>query len=121
MKTLNWKKRQDGKWFKLTDVNLVDPHFIDLEGVYIIWYEGTNQIVVRVGQGEIKERISDHQTDPRIMTYKSHGLYVTWAMVPPLYRNGIERYLFEKLKPIVGFRYPNVPAIQVNLPWDQPS
>lgn len=121
MKTLNWKKRQDGKWFKLTDVNLVDPHFIDLEGVYIIWYEGTNRIVVRVGQGEIKERISDHQTDPRIMTYKSHGLYVTWAMVLPLYRNGIERYLFEKLKPIVGFRYPNVPAIQVNLPWDQPS
>jgi hypothetical protein len=121
MITLNWIKHQDGKWFKLTDVDLTYPHFIDLEGVYIIWYEGENHIVVRVGQGVIKEKLSDHQTDPRIMTYKPHSLYVTWATVLPQYRNGIERYLFEKLKPIVGFRYPNVPAIQVNLPWDQPS
>jgi hypothetical protein len=120
VKTLNWTKRKDGKWFKLGNVNLADPHFIDLEGVYMIWYRDEKHTVVHVGQGKIKEKLSDHQTDPRIMVYKSHGLYVSWAMVLPQYRHGIERYLFEKLKPIVGFRYPNVPAIQVNLPWDQP-
>jgi hypothetical protein len=34
-----------------------------------------------------------------------------------VYRNGVERYLANTLRPIVGSAFPDVPPIEVNLPW----
>ena len=118
MKNLNWIKYKDGEWCNLITLNLKHEHFIDLEGVYIIWHGGDEPEILSVGQGNIKEKLFAYRIYPRIMKYKKFGLYVTWAIVEPQYRNGIEKYLFEKLKPKEGFRYPDVPAIQVNMPWD---
>jgi hypothetical protein len=84
-----------------------------MEGVYIIW-QG-NGPVVRVGQGIIRDRFTTHRNDKAITVYSP--LYVTWAPVEALYRDGVERYLANILRPIVGYVFPNVIPTPVSLPW----
>ena len=118
MRALSWNKCEGSAWCPFLTVNLRHPHFQNLEGVYIIWHGGQNPATVYVGQGNIADRLAQHRLDPRILQYSSLGLFVTWASVPagPL-RDGIERYLADKLEPKVGVGYPNVVPIAVALPW----
>jgi len=83
-----------------------------MEGVYIIWQ--SNGPVIRIGQGIIRNRIAEHRENRAITKY--NNLYVTWAKVPIQYRDGIERYLADTLKPLVGDAFPGVDPIKVNIP-----
>lgn len=113
--TLSWKKTSDDRWTPLEFANFTN--ILDI-GIYIIWYGGSPSKVVRVGQGIIKDRLSNHAIDKQILTYRSYGmLYVTWASVVPQYRDGIERYLGEMWNPLVGDRFPDAYPIAVNSPW----
>jgi len=86
-------------------------------GVYIIWYRGQPGRVVRIGQGDIADRLTAHRKDPAILAYKGYGLLVTWAGVQASQRDGVERHLAETWSPLIGDRFPDVPAIAVNSPW----
>ena len=66
-----------------------------MEWVYIIWHWWANPHVVRVWQGIIKERLSEHRENVDILKYKNSWLYVTWAYVDSQHRDGVERYLWE--------------------------
>lgn len=117
---LTWNKCSGGagnQWCDLINLNLNHEHFDAMEGVYIIWHGGQNPATVRVGQGFVRDRLSSHRQDPAILAYKTHGLFVTWASVPPWQRDGVERYLAENLNPKVGDRFPDVLPVQVNYPW----
>ena len=106
-----------------------DKHWCDLEnlilplggtphGVYLIWYEGKPGRVVRVGQGDISDRLSKHRNDPAIVGYAARGaLKVTWADVPVPQRDGVERYLSDQWDPLVGDAFPDARPIEVNSPW----
>lgn len=116
MLNLNWGKYDNGEWCGLINLNLNNPFFENLEGVYVIWHGGLQPRWVRVGQGNIRDRLGKHREDNDILAYKGHGLYVTWAPVNANIRDGIERYLGESLNPLVGSRFPDVLPIPVNIP-----
>lgn len=112
---LDWKKNSQGLWTPLQGT-----HFRRdvLHGNYIIWYAGNPGRVVYVGQGDVGDRLSSHQSDVRITYYALLGkLYVTWASVPAQYRDGVDRYLAETWNPLVGERHPIARPIAVNSPW----
>jgi len=113
---VNWIKCQGDKWCPLENVNLSD---VDEAGVYIIWYNGNPGRVVRLGQGDIAERLKAHCKDPNITRYAKNGtLLVTWAAVSSQRdRDGIERYLANGWTPLVGDAFPDVTPIAVNSPW----
>jgi hypothetical protein len=115
--TLLWNKCQGNSWCGLNSVDLDHSHFDGMEGVYIIWYGGSNPATVRVGQGIIRDRLRAHRNDTAIQAYSAKGLYVTWAAVEARYRDGVEAYLAAKLMPLVGERFPQRRPVQVNLPW----
>ena len=115
--TLKWVKCEGNRWCELFTVNLQSPHFHGLEGVYIIWHGGQKPWTVYVGQGEIADRIRAHREDPQIRQYSPLGLFVTWAQVPTYGRDGIERFLADRLQPLVGVAHPSVTPATVNLPW----
>ena len=96
---------------------LDSDHFNGLEGVYIIWHGGPNPGTVRIGQGLIRDRLIAHREDRAVLSFALNGLYATWAEVPTPFRAGVERYLAEALNPKVGARFPEAPAISINLPW----
>ena len=114
---VNWIKCEGQQWCNFKNLNLDHSHFDNLVGVYIIWHGSPNAAVVRIGEGNIRERLKAHRQDPEILRYENLGLYTTWTEVSSNYRRGIERYLAEKWKPKVGTKFPEVPAIEVNSPW----
>ena len=94
------------------------PSVIDTVGVYVIWHEGNPSRVVRVGHGEIRERLHYHQEDPEVLAYSRFStLRVTWAAVQSDQMEGVERYLVEHWKPLVEDRPPKVVPIAVNSPF----
>ena len=114
---LNWIKCQENEWCGLLTVNLQHPHFHGLEGVYIIWHGGEKPWTVYVGQGAIADRLAAHRTEPSIRQYAPWGLFVTWAKVDAFSREGVERFLADRLAPKEGVAHPQAPPIAVNLPW----
>jgi hypothetical protein len=115
MATVTWIKSTTGTWLPLETVDL---SYIATNGVYVIWHGGQNPWTVRVGQGDIKDRLTAHRGDRVILAHKSKGgLYVTWAALSAPYLAGVERYLANQLSPLVGDRHPDIAAIPVNLPW----
>lgn len=75
---------------------------------------------VRVGQGNIRDRLGAHRNDEEITAYEQYGtLRVTWATTGKAARASrerIERYVADQLDPLVG-EYPAVEPLAVNLPW----
>lgn len=115
MLKVNWIKLTTGEWCRLATVDLSN---VTAQGVYVIWHEGNPGRVVKIGQGDIKDRLTCHRTDPEIQTYKSSGpLRVTWAAVSAADRDGVELYLAECYPPLVAVRFPDVTAVPVNLPF----
>jgi len=67
---LEWIKCEENHWCNLLTVVLESVHFDGLEGVYIIWHGGQNPATVRVGQGNIRDRLSAHKEDSEILEYR---------------------------------------------------
>ena len=102
-------------WYPFRTVDLSHDHFNNLVGVYIIWQGGAK--VVRVGQGKIRERLTDHRNSQQISKLDTGNLCVTWASVGAANLDGVERFLGDTLKPVIAERFPDVAPIPVNLPW----
>jgi len=119
MKNVSWMPCRDGNtnvWCKFK-IFEVDHHSLDdVEGVYIIWSENNSfREAVRIGQGIIQDRIKAHRKNKEITAHSN--LLVTWAKVPRIYMDGVERFLADELSPVVGGRFPKADPIEVNLPW----
>ena len=119
---LHWMKGQNSTWYTLDSIDLAHEHFNTMHGVYIIWVGGKEpQVVVYVGQGNIKERLTEHRKNPEIFLYGDvldTDLYVTWATVARQNCDAVEAYLADKWDPKVGERHPQAPHIAVNSPWE---
>ena len=53
-----------------------------------------SQVTIKVGQGNIRERLKAHNTDPQIQGYAHLDLLVTWTSLPssvPQRRGGLPR------------------------------
>lgn len=112
--SINWILCEGNVWCNFFAVNLSNNHFDGLEGVYVIWCD--DGPCLRVGQGNIRDRLSAHRIHPDFRAYTSHTVLVTWADVDPAHRDGIELYLANELNPEIGQRFPEVDPIPVNLP-----
>ena len=109
---VTWIKSTTGTWLPLNNVNLGD---VKTFGIYVIWHEGNPARIVYVGQGDIKDRLTFHQMNPKVQKYAAAGmLRVTWAAVSAAQVDGVERYLADKLRPLVGEAHPNAAPIAVN-------
>ena len=107
MLTVKWVKLATGGFPPLKNVGLSN---VTARGVYVIWKQSA---IVRVGQGDIKSKLTAHRNDAAILT---HGdLYVSWAVVREQYMDGVERFLANHYRPLIGDAFPDVHPIQVNL------
>lgn len=118
---VSWIKCTGDSWCPLKIVNLSG---VTAFGVYVIWYEPIARgmirparQVVRLGQGNIKERLEAHRNDPVITKHSGVAqLLVTWAEVDKNYVDGVEKYLADTLNPIEGEAFPDCLPTIVNQP-----
>jgi type II secretory ATPase GspE/PulE/Tfp pilus assembly ATPase PilB-like protein len=113
---LDWGTAKDGSWCDLLSLKPESPEFKGLEGVYVLWHGGSEPGMVRVGQGEIRERLSFLLQDAGVLKFKGLGLFLTWAAVERRKRDGVERFLQDRLQPKLKAPAPKAPPIAVNLP-----
>jgi len=106
----------DDKWL---DLRRLDLSVIRSIGVYIIWHGGPNPRIVRVGQGDIAQRLFEHRGNSQILRYAQEGdLFVTWAEIgDQAQRDGVETYLAQQYSPLLGDNYPQVPPLAVGSPF----
>ena len=108
-------------WHELNAVDLSANCSNKARGVYLIWRgeESLSQaVVIYVGQGNIRERLSEHRRDPEIQKHGSIStLFVTWAEVSNDNLDGVEEFLAQIYRPRVGQHYGSVPHITVNWPF----
>lgn len=109
-------KAPNYNWCPLVDLNL---DTVTEYGVYVIWHEGNPGRVVYLGQGNpIRNRLGTHRVDPQILAYRANGvLRVTWATIPAAQQDGVERYLADQWKPLIGDVHPDAVPIAVNSPF----
>ena len=114
---VQWIKCQGEVWCQMNSVDLNHSHFNNRGGVYVIWHGGETPETVYVGQtNSLRDRLATHRMDDSIQRYQHLGLFVTWASVHPVDRDGIERYLFDTMRPKVSDRRPSALPIPVQLP-----
>lgn len=108
-----WAKPEEKGWHALKSVDLENAK---IYGVYVIWHEGDPGRVVSVGQGNIRDRLKFQRRNPEVQKFAKYGeLRVMWAAVPGHQVDGVERYLAERLRPLIGDVRPDATPIAVNL------
>lgn len=123
MKQVKWiKNNQNNEWFDFLRLNLEAPYFNNKAGVYAIWYTSPSSAkVIKIGSGNISERLRDNRTNQEITKYSSMGsLKVSWVVADsdPLLPDevqGAEVFLANKYRPLVGDRFPNVVEVPISL------
>lgn len=114
---VKWGRCEGDVWCGLISVNL-DHATFGVGGVYVIWHGGDNPKTVYVGQGDpIRDRLAFHKENPKVTAFRQHGLCVTWAVVDGRQRGGVEHFLENRLRPLVGEAHPVATPMEVNLPW----
>lgn len=111
-----WNRCAGDVWGELYAVNLNDPHFDNLEGVYMVWLGGSKPAAICAGSGMIREKLAERRSSPEIIALREKSLLVTWAKVEAGASKGVERWLLENLRPKVANRIPDSLPIEVNLP-----
>jgi tetratricopeptide (TPR) repeat protein len=114
---LDWIKCENDSWCGANVVNVDHHHFDGLEGVYVVWYGGASPATLMVGQGRIREAIRALRANVTVQAYAGQALYVTWAAVPRAQRDGVEKFLVDRLAPRLGSSFPLRFAVAANLPW----
>lgn len=110
-----WAKMPNNTYCPLMELNL--DYIQNTKGVYAIWQISPVPRTIRLGQGYIGQRLATHRKDKAVMAYHTSGVYyASWIIPPAAFLDGIERYLAEKLRPLVGDAFPDVAPIAVNLP-----
>ena len=111
-----WNRCDGDVWGELYAVNLNDPHFDNLEGVYMVWLGGNKPAAICAGSGLIREKIAERRKAPELQALREKSLLVTWAKVDEGSRMGVERWLLENLRPKIANQIPDVLPQEVNLP-----
>ena len=110
-----WAKLPNNTHCTLDNLDLGNMQ--NTKGIYVIWQSSPYPRTIRIGQGYIGQRLSSHRLDPEVMAYQSQGTYYASWIIPPIhFLDGIERYLANRLQPLVGDAFPDAVPIEVNLP-----
>jgi len=111
-----WNRCEGDIWGELYAINLNDPHFDNLEGVYMIWLGGPKPAAICAGSGLIREKLEDRRAAPELQALREKSILVSWAKVGAFERGGVERWLLQNLKPKIANVMPDAAPIEVNLP-----
>jgi hypothetical protein len=131
MLTLNWITHDmQGALLRFYDVDLTT---VRADGVYVIYspvdaFSAANAFALKnmfgapktvyVGQGVVADRLQQHRSNQTMRSMNSQNtLVVAFAPVAASLRDGVERYLANRLQPMLGDVHPNAAPVAVNLPF----
>lgn len=118
---VKWLKCQGNVWCDLYKLDLSNEYVKQIEGIFVIWTGDLPKKVLRIGSGNISRELTSLKRELQFQAFKHHGLFVSWADVSALQRNGAIVYLIEELMPTLQKEQPTGIPFKINLPWDEVS
>lgn len=112
---LDWCKCKYSSRCRLNHLKLDNNYFDGLVGVFVIWSGNDMKNIVKIGKGIIRDRLFEERKNKKIQVY-GPDIFVTWAIVPNVFLEGIESYLNNILKPVIQNNVNSYNPIIVNLP-----
>lgn len=99
--TLPWGKDERGRFNRLLHMRGAPVDLAGRGGVVAFFHRGTRPGWIFIGAtDDIGAMILDAKDDPDFLAFEgSGGVYVTWALVKPVFRSGVVAYLRTLLKP----------------------
>jgi hypothetical protein len=108
----------DVTWFAAADLRALDLADVAGSGVFVVWHGGLRPRVIRVGCGDVAQRLAAFRDDSKMMAYGHFGpLQVAWADVPEARARGVAKFLASRLRPMHADPLAAVTAIPVTLPF----
>lgn len=100
---LAWERAPDGYHYAFRDVDGRRLTLKGLGGVYVIWRLGRQPDWVVVGQSDdVGAALARHRGDQLFGALEKKGaLFVTWARVEMDLRIGVQRWLADRLNPLI--------------------
>lgn len=117
MEQIQWLKCGGGVWCELNKVDPSHKNLKGLKGVYIVWNEQPEKIVVRIGYGSISDELTHLRKDTAVQAFSKFPLFVTWADAEEFNMKHICSYLTESLSPKVSAGNTGSQKLAVNMPW----
>lgn len=114
---VRWVRGTDGNFLDLLRLNLQSSYFLRHQyGVFIVWSAGVTQApVITVGQGDIRDRLAALKKHPVVSRFAESGqLKVSWIIINEKYFDGVEAFLYDYYKPIMGERKRDISSIPVD-------
>ena len=114
-----WCKCKGNLWCELNKLDVDHSNLKGLTGVYVIWYEMQENIVVKIGFGKIQPELKSNLDDLAIQAFAKYKPKVTWCEVPKSKQPKIAAFLQSKLKPKIDTENitEKTKEIEVNLPF----
>ena len=116
---VEWYKCAGNVWCELNKLDLSHRYVKNIKGVYIIWYEMQEIVVVRTGFGYIGDELEESRSGLEVQAFAKYKLKVSWTDIPKNSWQGVFNYLTEKLKPkLASDEVDNTTPVEINLPWE---
>ena len=99
-----WAKSGKGRFHRFMRLDPEAQGLSGVGGVFVVWHAGAKPKWVRVGRsGDLAATFHQLTEDDGVMAYESSGgLYVTWSLIRPEFRDGVVRFLSDRFDPLLG-------------------
>lgn len=99
----HWARDAKGRFFRLMRLDTDQAGLPGKGGVFVIWHQGVKPQWVYVGAANNLGAAVDACLDNEEITgYETNGgLYVTWCLIKPDFQPRVQRYLINRLGPLV--------------------
>ncbi len=114
-----WSKNMQGKFRRLSFVELSKENVSGVSAIYVLWHGGVKPGWVYVGiTDDLAMDITDAKQNRDIMEYDMRGgLYITWQTFPTSMAPGVFAFLNDVLQPEIrnpeAEMYANKPQVKV--------
>jgi hypothetical protein len=114
---LDWKTLDSHNWTSFVDLDLQDSRLEGVTGIFFIWSRDLPYPQsIRIGQGNIRDRLIEMRNDPEVMAYQDKHPYVAWCSPPQSQIDGIITFMYQERPPLVPAPYPQAAPIVANTP-----
>lgn len=114
----DWHRDFDGWLHPLADFTRRFPPGMAAGGVYLVGFGRRRMTALVAGHSEdIGHDLALLALDRQITAFRRYGgVYASFITAPAAYRSGIERFLIERLHPVLADRMPLCDLVPVELP-----
>ncbi len=122
----HWAKTRGGSFHRLLFTDVEKLGLSGQSGIIVLWHGGLKPKWIYIDKSKnIAQDLDSYLDDDNIMDFDNRGgVFATWALIRPEFRDGVLKYLLDSMKPLIDHPKPpkkKVEALPVLSPGEEPK